>query len=160
MSEGHGPPGPLPDHATVNGDPAGYTDRLKAVVAERGIELTYSNELGSFEGMSAGGRITLRTGLSPAEEFSMLAHELAHEVLHHSDNGQRPAKSVRETEAEAVAFVVCHAIGLDTNTAAGDYIQLYAGNKETLAASLDRIQHTSTGIITAILNDANPDSIR
>jgi len=27
--------------------------------------------------------------------------------------GERPARTVRETEAEAVTFVVCHAIGLD-----------------------------------------------
>ncbi len=33
---------------------------------------------------------------------------------------------------KAVAFVVTHAVGLDTNTAAADYIQLYHGNKATL----------------------------
>ena len=32
---------------------------------------------------------------------------------------------VRETEAAAVAFVVCHGIDLDVNTASSDYIQLY-----------------------------------
>jgi hypothetical protein len=30
------------------------------------------------------------------------------------------------------------------------YIQLFDGNKETLAASLERIQHTSAEILTAI----------
>ena len=34
-------------------------------------------------------------------------------------------KKIRETEAEAVAFVVCSGIGLDTNSASSDYIQLY-----------------------------------
>ena len=32
------------------------------------------------------------------------------------------------SEAEAVAFVVCHSIRLDTNTAASDYIALYQGD--------------------------------
>ena len=143
----------LPEHSAVGGDPAGHIDRLKTVVADRGIGLEYSDELGSAEGKSSGGRITLRTGLSSAEEFSTLAHELAHEMLHHTDDGDRPTKTVRETEAEAVAFVVSQAVGLDTNTASSDYIQIYAGTKETLAASLDRIQHTATAIISAVLDD-------
>lgn len=56
---------------------------------------------------------------------------------------------MRETEAEAVAFVVCQAIGLETGSAASD-IQLYDGKSETLAASLDRIQHVAADIIAAI----------
>jgi len=143
----------LPEHAAVVGDPAGFIDRLKSVVADRGIALEYGDELGGAQGVSSGGRITLRTGLSPAEEFSTLAHELAHEMLHHTGNGERPSKTVCETEAEAVAFVVSQAAGLDTNTASSDYIQLYAGSKATLAASLDRIQHAATAIISAILDD-------
>jgi len=59
-------------------------------------------------------------------------------------------KVVKETEAEAVAFVVTQAIGLETSTAASDYIQLYAGNKETLAESLDRIQKTAAVILEYI----------
>lgn len=73
-------------------------------------------------------------------------------MFHHRDNGKRPTKTVRETEAEAEAFVVCQAVGLDTNTASSDYIQLYAGSKATRASSLDRIQHAATAIIDAILD--------
>ncbi len=147
---------PLPDHASVTGDHRGCTDRLKALVAQRGIALEYSDELGSADGSSYGGRIAIRTGLSPAEEFATLAHEFAHETLHRDTARAKLPNTVRETEAEAVAFVVCQAAGLDTNTAASDYIQLYAGDKATLAASLDRIQQTATTIITAIL--ANDDA--
>ena len=77
---------------------------------------------------------------------------------HQTDNGERPSKTVRETEAEAVAFVVSQAVGLDTNTASSDYIQLYAGSKATLAASLDRIQHAATAIISSILDDRQTDA--
>ena len=58
--------------------------------------------------------------------------------------------TVRETEAEAVAFVVCSAIGLDTGTHCSDYIQLHAGDKATLAESLDFIQQTASVILQAI----------
>ncbi|MHC4697196.1 MAG: ImmA/IrrE family metallo-endopeptidase [Planctomycetota bacterium] len=102
----------------------------------------------------------LRLGLSPAEEFSTLGHELAHMVLHRDKVRGKTAKLVRETEAEAFAFVVSQAVGLGTNTAASDYIQLCAGDKETPAASLDRIQCTSTRIISVILDDQQADAPR
>lgn len=80
----------------------------------------------------------------------MLVHELAHELLHRGERRSDTSKIVRETEAEAVAFVVCHAIGLDTNTAASDYIRLYSGDKATLHASLGAVQHAATEILTAL----------
>jgi len=61
---------------------------------------------------------------------------------------------VRETEAEAVAFVVSHAIGLDTGSAASDYIQLYSGDKDTLIASLEAIRHTAALILEALQSDS------
>lgn len=148
---------PLPEPATVNGDAAGYIDRLKAFVERRGIKVDYIPSLNGADGMSCGGKIILSTCLEPAEEFSVLAHELAHEMLHHGEGAQRGTKTVRETEAEAVAFVVCQAVGLDTNTAASDYIQLYAGDKDTLAASLERIQQAASTIIAAITPSSECD---
>ena len=57
---------------------------------------------------------------------------------------------MRETEAEAVAFVVCAAIGLDVNTASSDYVQLHGGDTSTLADSLAVIQQTASVIRQAI----------
>jgi hypothetical protein len=62
-------------------------------------------------------------------------------------------KKVRETEAEAVAFVVCHGIGLDVNSASSDYIQLYNRDKKTLMRSLERIQRTAVEILEAVIAD-------
>jgi hypothetical protein len=55
--------------------------------------------------MSYGGRIALLPGQSKAEEFSTLFHEAAHEMLHKAERRTETTKTVRETEAEAVAFV-------------------------------------------------------
>jgi hypothetical protein len=57
---------------------------------------------------------------------------------------------VRETEAEAVAFVVCHALGLETGTGSSDYIRLYQGDANLLKESLEVVQRTSTVILGAI----------
>ena len=140
---------PLPEPARVSGDPSGFTARVKTIIAERGITLDHTDVPSDALGVSRGGRISIRPDLEPAIEFSVLVHELAHELLHRGDD--RPAsKTVRETEAEAVAFVVSQAIGLETGTAASDYIQLFDGKAETLAHSLDRIQKTAADIIAAI----------
>jgi hypothetical protein len=59
---------------------------------------------------------------SSAEEFATLAHELAHEMLHRTERRAQTTKRLRETEAEAVSFVVCSGIGLETGSAAQDYV--------------------------------------
>jgi hypothetical protein len=60
---------------------------------------------------------------------------------------------VRETEAEAVAFIVGQAVGLEMGTASSDYIQLYKGNAALLAESLQVIQRTSAVILGALQVD-------
>ncbi len=149
----------LPEFARVGGNPNGHTERLKGLVAEKGIELEYSADIGNAEGLSQGGKIKLRPDLSPAEEFSTLAHELAHEMLHKGERRKQTSKTVRETEAEAVAFVVCQAIGLDTNGSAADYIQLYDGDKDTLAESLHLVQSAAAEIIDAITAQSCPEVV-
>jgi antirestriction protein ArdC len=150
---------PLPEVPDITGDPAGNTQRIKTLIAHHGIRLVYVDQaeaaarLGSAQAASYGGSIVVRADLTPAVEFSVLVHELAHEMLHHTVDRKPVSKTVCETEAEAVAFVVSQAIGLETGTAGSDYIQLYAGDKNTLAGSLTCIQKTATTIIEAITPD-------
>jgi len=141
---------PVPEFACVAGNPGPYTDRLKAFIAERGITLTYSRRIAPAYGACIGSTIVLLPDLPPAEQLSTLAHEVGHQLLHQNAESTPGSKTVRETEAEAVAYVICQAIGLETTTASCDYIQLYRGSAATLAASLDRIQHTAGEIIAAI----------
>jgi hypothetical protein len=61
--------------------------------------------------------------------------------------------TVRETEAEAVAFIVGQATGLEMGQTSSDYIQMYAGNAELLAESLEVIQRTSAVILDAITGE-------
>jgi len=147
---------PLPEFAEVTGDPGAYVALLKSFLASRNIELSYANaQLGAAHGASLKGRILLRDDLPPAVEFSVLVHEIAHELLHTGDRRADTSKTVRETEAEAVAFVVSRAIGLNTSTAASDYIQLYSGDKDTLLGSLDLIRRAAAEILAAL----NPSSL-
>jgi len=141
---------PLPEIGSVNGDPSGYRERLGKFVAEQDIALEYSDEIAPARGTSSGGKITLLPGQSPAEEFATLAHEVAHEMMHRDERRGSTTKRIRETEAEAVAFVVCSAIGLETGSAAQDYIGLYGGDASLLSESLDYVQRTSIHILNSI----------
>jgi antirestriction protein ArdC len=141
---------PLPEFASVKGDPQDYTEHLKQFVATQQIALEYDARIAPAKGLSSGGKIALLPDLSPAEHFAVLVHEAAHELLHRGDRRSQTTHTIRETEAEAVAFVVSFAIGLDTNTSSSDYIQLHSGDKATLAESLAFIQQTASVILQAI----------
>jgi hypothetical protein len=55
-----------------------------------------------------------------------LAHEFAHELLHHP--GDRPdSHDTRDFEAEAVAFIGGEAVGLDDADSRRDYVHRYRG---------------------------------
>src|SRR5208337_4186761 len=112
----------LPTLTEVQGDVSGYRERLVKFVESRGIVLDYSEKIAPAKRLSHGGKITLLSGMQPAEEFSTLAHEIGHEMLHRGERRTLTTKQVRETEAEAVAFMVCQAIGLETGSAAADYV--------------------------------------
>lgn len=141
---------PLAEFASVTGDPRDYLERLTRFAASRNIALEYDERIAPAHGMSSGGRITLLPDLSPAEAVATLAHEIGHEMLHRSERRSQTTHTIRETEAEAVAFIVCSRIGLDTNTASADYVQLHGGDKATLAESLAAIHETASVILQAI----------
>jgi hypothetical protein len=140
----------LPTLAEVQGDVSGYRERLVKFVEVQGVTLNYSENIAPAKGLSYGGKITLLSGMQSAEEFSTLTHEIAHELLHRGDRRTLTTKKVRETEAEAVAFVVCQAIGLETGTASTDYIQLWHGDADLLRESLEAVQQTAAVILGGI----------
>ena len=141
----------LPDlRERVKGDVGQYRERLIDFTIAQGITLEFKDSIAPALGMSYGGKIAILPGQAPAEEFSTLVHELAHEMLHKAERRTATTKTVRETEAEAIAFVVSQTIGLDAGRASADYIHLYHGNAALLAESLEVIQKTSALILSAI----------
>jgi N-terminal domain of anti-restriction factor ArdC len=140
----------LPTMHEVHGDVGENHDRLVSYIERQSIELVFTENIAPALGVSYGGRIAILPGQSEAEEFSTLVHELAHEMLHKAERRTTTTKVVKETEAEAVAFVVGKAVGLKAGTASADYIHLYHGNASLLAESLEVIQQTSAVILAAL----------
>ena len=140
----------LPTMREMSGTVGENRDRLVSFIKHQGLELVFSEKIAPALGISYGGRIAIYPGQSEAEEFSTLVHELAHEMLHKAERRTTTTKVVKETEAEAIAFVIGKAVGLETGSASADYIQLYHGNASLLAESLEVIQQASAVILAAL----------
>jgi hypothetical protein len=141
---------PLPEMEKVTGEAGVYLDRLRESVIAQGITLEYNQSIAPALGAAFGTTIRILPGQTQPEEFSTLVHELAHLMLKHCERRTEITKTVRETEAEAIAFVVGKSIGLKTSTASADYISLYHGNAALLTESLELVQRTSAVILAAI----------
>jgi N-terminal domain of anti-restriction factor ArdC len=138
---------------SISGAVGGQRDRLIDFLAQQNIALEFNERIAPALGVSYGGKIALLPGQSKPEEFVTLVHETAHELLHKAERRTFTTATVRETEAEAVAFIVGQAIGLEMGNASSDYIQMYNGNATLLAESLEVIQRTSAVILAAIRID-------
>jgi hypothetical protein len=134
----------------ITGEVGEHHDRIIAFLAQQNIRLEFNEKIAPALGVSYGGKIAILPGQSKAEEFTTLVHETAHELLHRAERRTFTTQTIRETEAEAVAFIVGQAVGLEMGTASSDYIQMYAGNAALLAESLEVIQRTSAVILAAI----------
>lgn len=146
----------LPEIARPSGDPGEAIRRLEELVAARGIILEYVASVPGAPGAlgaSFGGRLAVRQHLPPAEAFTTLLHEVAHELLHRDPSVGRLSHGVRELEADAVAGVVAHALGMDALTATSDYIQLHQGSAELLGASLGRITRVASELLASVAVD-------
>jgi len=134
--------------ATAAGDPGAFLPALRRLVADMGINLEYLSDLPG-RGVSLGQHIVLNAGLSTPEEFVTLAHELAHEVLHHGRF--RPPRGVSEVEAEATSFVISHAVGLETK-GVSDTILLIPNGPAILRESIETVREAATGVLEHLLD--------
>jgi antirestriction protein ArdC len=139
---------PLPELIAASGDVSTCYPVLEAAVRAANITVEYVDtivEVPGAEGISLGGRITM-IHQERAEQFRVLAHEFAHELLHKT--AEREPHTVRETEADAVAYVVCRHYGVTCDTA--DYLLLHDSNPKLLLERLETIRQTANRIITAM----------
>ena len=142
---------PLPSLVHSTGDVEAIVPALEKAVCDSNITLEFVEGIPGNLGVcgaSFGGRIMVRSDLGTSEIFRTLAHEFAHEKLHWV--GQKEDKTVRETEADATAYVVCRHFGVKTDTS--DYLLLYDATPKVLLERLETIRNTADSIIRAIGN--------
>lgn len=139
----------MPEFDSVHGDPGRFAQSLITLARDQGIEVEFTDYLGGADGVSQGGKIKISSDLSEGERFAVLAHEIAHELMH---RGERETSTrTRELEAEAVAFVICSVVGLDSYARSRDYIALYQGDDKALGDSLQEISRTVKFMLSAVI---------
>ena len=138
------------DKENVQGDPGEMTTQLIAAMKGREITVEWDASIAPAYGCQFGNTIKLLPGQPSAEEFATLVHECAHALLHRGERRQQTTKTIRETEAEAVSFIVATARGLQCGRSSSDYIQMYDGNTETLMESLHAVQGAASEILSAL----------
>jgi antirestriction protein ArdC len=138
-----------------------FLEQLKAFLVGHNVELEYKALAPGLLGYTDGRRITCGIGQASHVEFATLTHETAHVLLHFDRTaGTRPDLTTRETEAEAVTYLLCAQLGIAGTEASVDYIQSYRGTPDTLDASLERIRTTALRLsaeLDAIRFDVNGD---
>jgi hypothetical protein len=139
------------DHRQTHGDPlphvdtSGIMDQLQGdveapvfeglckVASARCVEVlshTPAEAMGSALGRcwftAAGGRaskIEIKDGLNLPTMVSIMAHELGHAILHNRDEYlEHDSTSIKELEAESVAYLVCSHYNLDLSQRSFKYI--------------------------------------
>jgi hypothetical protein len=137
-----------PEWINEGEDGAGLAARLQRYAQSVGIEVTEGDLPGTRRGESHIGKVVLREGLSPLGRASILAHEIAHELLHTEKDRQTLSRTVKETEAEATAYVVCAHFGYEITSP--NYIAMWSGDSALLQQRMNRIANVARQIIEAI----------
>ncbi len=133
-----------------------HVKTLERAATALNLSVAYVDQFAGVAGTSHGGRIEVsprRRGVACAYT---LAHELAHELLHQEERQKaltlkRPpplrTHEEMETEADATAYVVLAALGLEAPTT--EYIAWQGGSGALILRSLGRIQRAAQRILEA-----------
>jgi hypothetical protein len=121
-------------------------NKLTRYADDKGIQIQVKHIGHDIQGVSIGGKIIV----DPEAGTKTLIHEIAHELLHHVE-GVLTNQTIRELEAESVAYVVARHFGLD-GLASPNYVALHGATAELIMGCLERIRNTSVEIIQAIEN--------
>ena len=140
----------LPEAPILTG--AGCSDDLILALTlfadARGIIVKTEKLAGSAMGVSRGGSIVIDNSLNGADYFSVLVHEVAHELFNHRARRDELDKKAREIEAESVAYVICEHFGVVCTAPA--YLALHGADAKDVTARLGSIVGTIQAIITGI----------
>jgi antirestriction protein ArdC len=137
-------------------DPTGSYDLLRTVAHGLGYTVEETELPGTTNGDCnfTERRIRVEVRNDGRQQVKTLAHELGHAILHQPGEGRPDSRPLLELEAESVAYVVCHNLGIDTSDYSFGYVATWAGGsdeaRDAIKASGSRIQKAADQILTAI----------
>lgn len=161
ISQTTGKPMPtLPNIEKLEGQVEGYDDLLKALMLISPFEVEFMALSDETNGSTcyAESLIKIDDGMSQAQTIKTLIHEIAHSILHNREQIIEDPytmevlsdSSLREMEAESVAFVVSSKLGLDTSSYSFEYVCRWAQGRDFPEQMLQRISKTADKIISGL----------
>lgn len=140
----------------LTGNVENYDQIIKALEDISGLPVTIKSFSGTAKGYyePATGNIVIQAGMPQAQTIKTFVHEIAHSVLHNpsaiAQRGDVPSE-VKETEAEATAFVVSHFLGIETSDYSFPYLTTWSGmENDSVIKSMDSIRKASDTIISKL----------
>jgi hypothetical protein len=161
VSQTDGAPLPERPYTRLEGGDAGMFEVLKAALEDMlkipiTSEALFPGQLGyckysSDPAMDARPEaivISNNPSLSGAQKLEVLAHEVGHALLHSgTEYRQHSPRSIRELEAESVAFCTLAALGFDTSAMSFGYIATWA--ESAGADAVKEIENSGQRILDA-----------
>jgi antirestriction protein ArdC len=150
---------PIPENPVapkrLEGEDGGLYALLAAHVTDSGLSLIREAVIGDDQANGSYNRVAkeirVRPDLSPIQSLKTLAHEVAHWKLHSDDDGASLTRDVKETEAEAAAFLALSHFGIRADEYSFGYVAGWSkGNVRMIEKSLSRIERAADAIIKAI----------
>ena len=144
---------------------ATYCNVIISIIQDRGIKLSYVDNLGGARGVSKSGAIDiLKDKPKNVGLFNTLTHEYAHELLHQkyiknsNDDpdgygqyfiGTSEGRAAVERQAELTAWIVLRNFGFDMPTNI-NYVGLWGMDEKNCVKVFDQVANVSTAIIKDI----------
>ena len=92
--------------------------------------------------------IVVKENMPQAQTIKTLAHEIAHSILHNDVFCAIP-REIKEVQAESVAYMVCKALGIDTDDYTFEYVASWSMQDiNKLTEQMDIVRKTSDAIIS------------
>lgn len=146
---------PLPEICHVlKGDVADFPAVVKKISSVTTAKIEFSDFAGEANGYYSpiDHKIVVKDSLPRAQQIKTLCHEVAHSLLH-CEGGKfaDASQEEKELQAESVAYVVCHALGIDSAEYTFGYLVGWSGgDKKKFEKVLAAIHNCASEIIDKI----------
>lgn len=158
QTEGDELPAPPRLSMSRGSDPAGVYGALAELVRGEGYTVERGDPTEGAPGAlgvtdHVARSVVVGAWLDDAQAARVLAHELAHVLLHNPETGRRDAREVIEVEAESTAYVVSRALGVEGS---GDsfslsYVTGWSGGDVAVVRGVaERVQDAARRVLEAV----------
>lgn len=141
----------------LDGKVADYNRYISALTKMSRVPIEYADIQSGAKGYYSVSdkKIVIQKDMPEAQTLKTLIHEMAHSLLHDKDVNKeagiddQKSKSVKEVEAESIAYTVCSRFGIDTSDYSFGYIAGWSSGKDLkeLRDSMETIKKTASLMI-------------